>query len=322
MAIKDTLFCAAILWFVVELVGILLDTKVFLENKMRVISFIVSAILVTILRNNGIYVISISLFVLILFLIKNKVGIKNIISLGILPLVGFLLLSNLLIFATDASKTTSKEMLSIPFQQTARYLSEYEKEITKEEEQALEGVFMDVSLLKEQYDPNISDPIKNLYREEATQEEIMEYAKAWISMGLRHPGIYVEAFLNHSYGWFDPGSNNWIRYQGRMSIFTTPEYLGTPDKALYYVYNFLNRLPVIGLLENVGIFVWGMLVASCYLFYKKKKRLLIAFTPLYVSLLVCIASPAFWLHPRYAFPIILCMPFLWIHMRIVTEETE
>lgn len=315
MAIKDTLFSAAILWFVVELMCLLFTTKCYLKNKKRYLSFILSAVFVTLFRNNGIYVIALSLIVLAIYFIRKKINIRAVLVICVLPILAFFLLSNFLVFATQATTTSSKEMLSIPFQQTGRYMTKYENEITETEIEALNAVFEDVGALKTLYDPNISDPIKRSYREAATAGELISYIKTWFTMGIRHPGIYMEAFLNHCYGWFDPGSNNWIRYEGRMPIFTTPKYLGTPDKIMYYVYNFLNRLPILGLLENVGIFVWGMLFATIHLIEKKEKKLLLAFVPLYVSLLVCIASPAFWLHPRYAFPIILCMPFLWVAMQ-------
>ena len=32
--------------------------------------------------------------------------------------------------------------------------------------------------------------------------------------------------------------------------------------------------------------------------------------PLFISLLICMASPCFYLHPRYAYPIMFTIPFL------------
>lgn len=320
MTIKDTLFCASLFWFVIELTTLLFDREKYVRNKGRVLAFILSAIFTTQFRNNGIYVILLTLVPLVIYLLIKKTSVKKILMICGIPILSFFILSNFLIYITSATTTSSKEMLSIPFQQTARYVKEYEEEVTVEEYEVLEQVFVNLDLFPELYDPNISDPVKSSYIDEATRDQLVDYFKIWISMGLKHPGVYVEAFLNLCYGWFDPGSNNWIRYEARLPIFTTPKYLGTPDKAMYYVYNFLNRLPILGLLENVGIYVWGLLLATNYVLIKKRKVMLLAFTPLYISLLVCIASPAFWLHPRYAFPIILSMPFLWMVMRAETYK--
>lgn len=49
-------------------------------------------------------------------------------------------------------------------------MKEYETDITKKEQKVLEDIFSDVNLLATYYAPNIFDPIKNLYREDAIKK--------------------------------------------------------------------------------------------------------------------------------------------------------
>ncbi len=321
-AIKDTLYGAFLFWFVIELARMLVGRNEYVKKKRNVVVFITSAILMMLMRNNGVYVGIITFVIIAIYLLSKKMKWGHILIVCVAPVVGYFLISSTLAIVTNASGTSSQEILSIPFQQTARYMTEYPQDITQKEMEHLNQVFADVWNLSNQYDPNISDPIKRSFNVDASRQDVVRYIGSWVTMGLRHPLVYVEAFLNHVYGWFDPGTNNWIRYQARMPIFPTPEVYGTPDLLMYYIYNFLNRMPVIGLLENVGIYVWGMLLMSNYIVIRRKKALLLGFVPLYVSLLICVASPAFFDHPRYGLPIMVCMPFLWIVARLLLGSVK
>ena len=79
---------------------------------------------------------------------------------------------------------------------------------------------------------------------------------------------------------------------------------------MIFYYRFAARTPL-GLLENVGASVWALFLLA---FYQRRRGLsaaLCAGAPLWVSLLICMASPCFLGHPRYAFPILFTVPFLY-----------
>ena len=58
-----------------------------------------------------------------------------------------------------------------------------------------------------------------------------------------------------------------------------------------------------GLISNIGFNTWMLLIMGVYLITFKKKEYLIVLMPLYVSVLICIASPAN-TYFRYAMPYI------------------
>ncbi|MDE7201236.1 MAG: hypothetical protein K2O91_04835 [Lachnospiraceae bacterium] len=77
-------------------------------------------------------------------------------------------------------------MLSIPFQQTARYLLYASEDITEEEKAAVDAI-LPIDQIAAIYNPEISDAVKNQYR--YNTEGLKEYFKAWYSMFKKHPYI-------------------------------------------------------------------------------------------------------------------------------------
>ena len=97
-----------------------------------------------------------------------------------------------------------REMLSLPFQQTARYLRDAGWDVTEEEKAAIDRV-LDYDVLAESYDPDLSDNVKSTYHGET--EDLKDYFSAWFQMLLRHPGIYIQATMNNYYQYFYPGES-------------------------------------------------------------------------------------------------------------------
>ncbi len=210
----------------------------------------------------------------------------------------------------SAEKGSVGEMLSIPFQQTARYLQLYRGELPAGEREALEGVFSDVELVAGKYDPDSSDPVKALFRKDAGIRELAAYFKVWFAGFFRHPAVYLEAFFSHVYGWFDPGVSNAVRYEAETELFRQGGLIPGADKALLFAYRFAEYIPFLAILENVGIYTWLLFILGGYALRERKKEGLLLI-PLFVSLLICMASPCFYLHSRYAFPVMFTIPFLY-----------
>lgn len=76
--------------------------------------------------------------------------------------------------AFHVEKDTPKEMLSLPFQQTARYVRDYGDEVTEEEKAAI-GQVLDYDKIVKGYMELTSDPVKTTY-----------HAKEWQVMRLGH----------------------------------------------------------------------------------------------------------------------------------------
>ena len=309
--VKDTYYTCFIILYVMKLDKIIRSKQEKLSYK-EMIQLLLIMFAVCLFRNNGIYVLILS-FPLILIYSKKYFQTLLVIFIGILAFYGTytkVLLPSLKI--TDGS---IRETLSIPFQQTARYVKYYNKDLSKNDIKVIDKV-LGYETLAKRYNPTISDPVKNEFNKYTTKKELFAYLKVWFKCFFKHPLVYIEATLNNIYGYFSPQSTNWyIYYKYDTRI--------TEDKLVNYHYNNLSSLrlilssfaqgfpyiPLIGLISNIGFNTWLLLGLTTYSIFKKKKEYLIVLSPLLISLLICVASPVN-TYFRYAMPFIFIMPFI------------
>lgn len=310
-AVKDIPFMAAVIWYF-----LLLEEMVTEGFKGRHLQYYVNLVLVEtlvgLLRNNGIYMVALTGICFSVSLWKHyrkKIFLRALMALCILPLLFCKGANAGLAALTNAESGSVAEMLSIPFQQTARYLQLYRSELTDAEKTAIENVLQDVNLVAASYNSDISDPVKALYCGKG-MGDLGAYFKVWMGGLMKHPAVYFDAFFAHVYGWFDPGAFNAVRYEAESELFTHPGIFETTYKLMFFVYRLVEHVPFLAILDNVGIYTWllFMLAGICI---QQRERRGILLVPLFVSLLICMASPCFYLHPRYAFPIMFSIPYLY-----------
>lgn len=313
-AIKDIPFVSALIWYVILLAEVLFD-----RDKLRKPGFaallLLTEVLMSLLRNNGFYVLVLTGLIWIIAWWKRSdkhERLRSALYLLIIPVILSKLLSGVLLAGLDASKGKAAEMFSLPFQQTARYLQLYRHEIDESEKLAIEGVLGDVEDVAASYDPDLADPVKRLYyyQDSVTGKEIVQYFIAWTKGFVKHPGVYFEAFFAHVYGWFDPQVSNALRYEAEYDLFSHKGIFEGADKVLLFVYRLADRITPLGLLQNVGAYTWAMFIMWGYLM-RNNKSMLVLMAPLMISLLICMVSPCFYLHPRYAYPYMFTIPFLY-----------
>ncbi len=314
VVIKDVPYCAFVIGYGICF-ALMLEKPEYINNKKFVLCFILMQLGAILFRNNGLAMVLLSGAAALIYLFRKynwKERLQYCLSAFVISIAVGKLIALLLMQATGAVEGSSAEMFSIPFQQTARYLQLYGKEISSEEKAAIEGVFRDVKEVAAAYDPAISDPVKALYDKSSTAEDLISYLGAWGKGLLKHPLVYIEAFLAHVYGWFTPGVSNAIRYEIEYGGISQQGLFPEAQKILLFVYRFADRISVLSILQNVGAYVWGLFFLAYYQCREKRYGLLWAGLPLWTSLLVCMASPCFIYHPRYALPIVFLLPYLYV----------
>lgn len=320
--VKDVLFTCFLIFYL-----IFIYQYVILKRKVSFLKTLMILIMITLFRNNGIHIIIFSL-PLLLF-IKQKEKLKIIGLLLALPSFYFSYQKILLPFF-KITPGSVREMLSVPFQQTARYVTYYENDISKKEQKIIDKV-LDYSTLKERYNPQKADPVKNKFNRFATKQDLKEYFKVWVQQGIKHPNVYIESFLSNTSGYFSPLKTNWYIYNSYHKYHNVLE-----EHHLYYSYNSFRPLriilstigvifpyiPVIGLCVNIGFSTWIILFMISYLFYKKKYQALLLFLPSVLVLAFCLLSPVN-TYFRYAMPNIFGMPLLIaLFLSIVKRQTS
>lgn len=216
--------------------------------------------------------------------------------------------------------SASSEMISLPLQQTARYLVLYPDEVTSEEEKILRMLFGDerYESIEELYDPRISDDIKRGVQFD--EVSFFDYLKVWAAQGLRHPKVYLDSALLSGIGYWWPSYPPYelipinpkaIEQGGVWSLLgnEAPEFcFSDAANTTVKVLNIISNAPVLSQLYKPAIYVWTMLFALAVLASRKS---IFAALPasLMVVLLVCMVSPLN-SSMRYALPIAFSAPLL------------
>lgn len=316
---KDGIFSAIFAVFITLYIECILKNDLKFSNKSvfkRYSALLLVEIMVCFTRNNGVYMVLAADLLLLIFVIKKRK--KAAMFLMVSLCLSYYFIGNIVAGALGIADGSIKEMLSIPFQQTARYLRDYPDEVSKEEEEAIRKV-LDYDNLDERYLPEISDHVKDSYRNAATKRELLSYFKAWFTMFLKHPEVYISATLNNTYGYYYPFYN--CSSLGAYQFYIQGEPLATGEFDIHFVFSENIRkvidkyaeawrtLPGLAQLVNPGTYTWVILLFVGYLIYRKQWKRAIVLIPAALNIAVCIISPVNG-YLRYALPLISCMPIL------------
>lgn len=318
--LKDLLYSYSLLFFIIEMIWLLDEKSLSVKHLFL---FCVAGILTVLLRNNGKYVIYPTLFALGFFMLRKR---KTKEKVMVWVIVGSIIVCSSVVEGYYLRQYVEKkgsiaEALSLPFQQTARYVKEYGDEITSEEREAIARI-LDYENLPAIYDPAISDPVKATYRSTATKEDLKEYFQIWLQQFLKHPWCYVEATLNQNYFLVYPQTEIYAYFSdvvddtqmGRelaayLNIHEVESGIFQGLSTLQELYvGTVILLPVIGMFANVGFYNLLFIFLILYAARKKCFKTLILAVPLLFSDLIVVAAP--YVGPRYVFPVIYSMPCL------------
>ena len=210
----------------------------------------------------------------------------------------------------------------MPFQQTARYVTEYGDQVTAAEKKAINKVLPYKKLAKK-YNPELSDPVKKYYNQEATKQDLKNYFKVWWQMFLKHPEVYVESVLHNTYQYYDINKisslvyykfNDYLQLHDKEGQYTylyvenTEEYL-EQRYAINQLVLFSEKVPIVNIFASIGSWPWLFLFALLYnLKWKKKEAQALLLVPL-ITIAVCMVSPDNG-NTRYVMPLLYTLPFL------------
>ncbi len=305
---KDTWFSAIFAVYFCSFLDIFEGKK--LDTKKWLIFGLLS-LLVCLTRHEGIYVVLFAGTALLFVLCSERKQLLGVL-LGIcICMIGY----DILIFnVLGVSKGSVKEMLSIPFQQTARYSRDHGKKISKNEKNIINKVLPYDELAK-LYNSELSDPVKSKMKK-LGKKDLKKYFRVWLRMGLRHPGTYLQATISNSYNYYYPFRKCKVRGPQTMYIAGKPVnkgfdiyYMVEKRKALVDYNELWCTLPGISLLSNTGAHTWVVLIGIMLLLKKRKYRELVIIAPLLMRIATCCASPVNG-HLRYAMSYMACTPVL------------
>ncbi len=317
---KDTPFAIMLLIVTLLLYDAFKMPEKFTKSKYCLLAL--ALFILMLVRNNSFYLVLILLPFAVIHFRKDKRFVLKIISVMLIPIllfkVGF---TGAAFKLAGVNEGSPREMLSIPFQQTARYIVEFEDEITPEEEQNIRKILgggeLTLSDIAERYVPDRSDKVKGTYNKYATTDDLINYFKTWFAQLAKHPACYVEAFLNMNFSWFCFESNHDATYYNGNTDKTIPDYLEGLDNpevldgarsAVSQMMNALDRIPIISCIFEFSFYTWCYVVIFLAMLMRKKYTELLVCLPIFANYAICFVGPVAYM--RYVIPMVVCIPFV------------
>ena len=308
--VKDVIFGCLIIIYIISFYK-LINLKEKLKIKDMVMEILL-IILIILFRNNGFHIVLLSLPFL---LFQGRQNIFKYIIIICITITFYYSYNNVILPHFKITNGSIREVLSVPFQQTARYVKEYKKEVTSDEKKAIDKL-LNYDTIASRYNPALADPVKNEFNKYYTKNDLKNYFKVWKNELLKHPLVYIEATIANTYGYIYPVETNWyVHIKGKKIInnYGFDYHFNEKLKPLRMVLGgfaiAFPYIPFIGLLINIGFNTWILLFMLSYLFYRKKYKEIILLIPSFLILLVCFVSPAN-TYFRYALPNIFALPVM------------
>lgn len=312
---KDTPYSFSVLLFTVLVLEAVLLPQQFAAKRYKKPLAALAAFLVCTMRYNGpVLLIGVLLFSgpALWKTAKSSRARAALAAWLVLPLVLGYGISAGLKALPGVEQANPNETLSVPLQQTGRFVRDFGDEVTDEEREVIDRV-VQYDQLAEVYTPWLADPIKSyINREDATDADRAAYRQVWMAQTLRHPVNALEAFVNLNYGWVYPGVTNpcWSYSPVADNDYVTRPAVLDRLEALLDKADFAFLLPVTSWFENLGLAAWGLLALGAWLSARRVKGLGGALSMQYLTLLMCLFGPVFFGHGRYGWPLLFCWPVL------------
>lgn len=332
---KDVLFAVFSMMFILCLFQKI--TKY--SKKKHNLLFVVSILGIMLFRNDGRYLLMISCLLIGILCRELR---KKMFGYIVAVLFFGVFFSNILLPAFGVMPGSVREVLSIPFQQTARYLKNSSDSVTKEEKEAISAI-LDYDVIIEKYNPEKSDAVKDTFNVSATTEELKAYFKVYLQMFLKHPSHYIQATINNYYYYFYPGShladyywgykygenilmpdlNNKFQTIGIPSAFEYPKQLKKYRDTYEQLRESLAELPIISLLKSAATYSWVLILLVVYCIKNKNTEALALTVPSCMQLLIALAGPCNGWYFRYIYPIAVCLPVVVVVcLHIIKNKNE
>jgi len=314
---KDIIFSAGVLVFGITLYRIFV-AKLAIGARDTTL-FVLTGLIMCLFRHNGYYAYILTmLIILICYFVTHK---KGRFTLTVLAATIFTILSTVIINgpvqrAFDVEPGDYGHNLAIPLQQIGRVVA-YNGEITAEELGKIERINTAI-YIRNNYQPGGADNmIQWLVAGNAgyLHEHRMEYFALWLSLGLRNPVAYWEAFAEQTKGYYTTMMPEQIAYYG---ILPNKDKLdsypllgaGLRIKIDEICSKLQDVLPVYAIFYSVGACVLLLILCSAIAIYSKRRELLTLYLPYFALILSIIVAAPLVADLRYGYSLMLSVPTL------------
>ncbi len=326
--VKDTLFSVCIAAVIPLLYDLVIQNDKTTKRKRFYSTFFAFLLGICVLRSNGIYIVFIVLLALIITKLKNK---KYILSLFMV-----LLLINISLSVCQkefiSNDGSFRESIGVPLAQigavlyTDSYISETDRETLNN--------LLPTEIWKQGYCYSFADLIKfnDKFNLHWLNENKGEFIKVWFSVLTDNLGMYIKAYLCHTYGFWNIAPLNITSIDYTQSYFTRINN-NTGDDSFWGEFCRANNLEnkeiapgsiraqldsifrggfCINLIVGAGIMLWLCVWCMIELIIYKKYRICLVFLPVLLNwATLMVAAPASFIY-RYSFYLVVSLPLLFL----------
>lgn len=315
--LKDVPYSYAMLLLLCELVRReILDDEAYKKSVGHLLRVAAAGLFILKIRNNGALILVPVAVMSILHAVRNKSSVSRTAAVMLLPFalsIAFDLGVGPLVQTEPASP---REALSLPFQQTARFVSEHKERISEEDRERIDRV-LDYYAVEHFYNPMLSDPIKNTYKNPPIGD-LLRYFGVWGRQFMQDPACYLQATLIQNALLFDPQTYNLAIFSDdpipediaqamKIEVPTISQKLKRVQHGLHML---LMGLPFAAQLNSLGFYCIVLVCALTIAGKNRVRRMGILFYPLAGTLLFLPFGPCIQNQDRYGFPIIYLMPLM------------
>lgn len=322
---KDVLFAGFFILFVINLYK-MIKGKYKLKDY---IYMIILSVLMLLSRNNAIYSLKVLLPFIVLILIKDKRNLIKIVSTFLIIILIYQTINGFLYNSTGEKNDEGSMRLFIFSQAVAKTVDEKESELTEDEKEKISFYFNDYKKLAKVYNPALADNTAKMINNNNINSNKNEFFKFIIQLGTKYPQTFINSYLNTVRGFWYISDNSFNQILGdkyrdiagalELYCFAVgkDEYKVYTDSKLPELQDFYKKLfcqneyqkiPVLYVLFQPGIYFYVTIAYLLYSIYKKDKAKLIIGIFLFIYFASCFLAACAII--RYIYAIIVCVPIM------------
>lgn len=337
---KDILLLDFLLFFVLLVIYITYEPKIFFERKRNLLYFIIVVFGVFMLHRKAV----IYLVAGFIGLIFNKNYRLKTIKYIIISIIFCFLLNSACIFLLQPKDSkVPYDYLSTRFQQIASIYNFHKEDFNEEDLKIIEKCFGKENLKK--YDIYESDPIKNYMDNKFFKEHKYDIFRIWLKGYINHPKTYIDALMNLSVSYWYPYNNPDRAYKGdyyeqmyssKVNWLTEDEnssfdkgwkqnadvHKRTKFKNKIYALLLMKLVeyPILSIIHRPGIYTWIFIFLLMLSILRKNKKIIPLIFIVSSIILSCIYSPIV-NYFRYSYVFVAIIPLI-VAFVFIKEENK
>lgn len=287
---KDTLFAGFMIFTLIMFIEIITNTDEFFKYKRNIVISVCIFVITMLFRNNAIYSFLLTIPIIIIYKRGYRIKVALFLCTSIFLVFGINFIINHVFKIPNGSEM---EKFSVPVQQITKTLRDNREKMNEQEIQEIYSFFK-TDDYDEYYILYLSDPIKGRVEEEYFANNKLEFFKLWIKLSLKYPKSYIDSYFGMISGYIFPEESRVSIWPGvlknDLGIESKPvfefKYVAFIKEAIHH-----QNIPLLGILFNIGIETWIIVLLIGFNIYRKQINEIIIFVPILMYLLTTLLGP-------------------------------